>query len=672
MLAMFGKRLRRYTGLLVLIGALIGFIIATLALNIYVSSSTLTTLNIGASRSDTLQHMLQRLGPQDEQVRERVLAHVRLIRDGGELLSYTGSPYQVLPSTDPALGKFSSRVEALYRQNSFADVPAAYDGFVTAYHDFRQRRIGYFQVFQLVAGAIILLGFFAIVFILFFRLGRSDDRVEKTFTENQRILSTIKDGLFLLNADFQIGSVQSTATKSLFAMKNPIKGDFLEFIKPLLSEEVLNDAKEYIGLIMEGHGRRSLLTSLNPLREVQIELQADNAEPTYKYLHFDFSRNVDTIERGILVSVSDITNEVLLRQQLEVANASKQERFQVLLGSLAAEPVELSRFYASANTALKKINDLLRGDTQEHGDNHQKLKTILTKVRAIKSNASALGMSLIETSARSLEGEIELLHASPAVIGNQMLGLTVQLKQMISELDFLQQLTAKVEAVKSIDEPLTIAIAPVDALSMQTVAAAETSSEQNKLKKFAAEVAKRTGKLIHVDVYGLDAAPFKGAVAEEIESLCIQLVRNAVVHGIEDTELRSTLNKSSAGQIIVSLKEKDEDNMALLIRDDGAGLNLKDIRARAIKKGLVSFSDAAGLKAGEIVRFLFKPGFTTRDHADIDGGRGYGLDVVKTSVAGLGGKIGVKSRKGLYCEITIKLPKTLLVNASSNASSNHG
>jgi chemotaxis protein histidine kinase CheA len=96
------------------------------------------------------------------------------------------------------------------------------------------------------------------------------------------------------------------------------------------------------------------------------------------------------------------------------------------------------------------------------------------------------------------------------------------------------------------------------------------------------------------------------------------------------------------------------------VEDDGAGFDFSAIREAAIANGLAAKDIVNQMSKGELVRFVFVSGFTTQDETNIDAGRGVGLDVVKDSVARLGGKIGIKSSCGLSSQVTIRLPRRML------------
>ncbi|KQP20582.1 response regulator [Pseudorhodoferax sp. Leaf267] len=136
------------------------------------------------------------------------------------------------------------------------------------------------------------------------------------------------------------------------------------------------------------------------------------------------------------------------------------------------------------------------------------------------------------------------------------------------------------------------------------------------------------------------------------------LLRNAIVHGIEDAPQRSAAGKPEAGRIEIALHHEAND-IAIRVQDDGRGLDLPRIQARALSLGLLS--SGAPLSAGEAADLIFLPGFTTAHQVTGLAGRGIGMDVVRTEVHGLGGRIETRTTAGQGTEFKIVLPLTTAV-----------
>ena len=132
-------------------------------------------------------------------------------------------------------------------------------------------------------------------------------------------------------------------------------------------------------------------------------------------------------------------------------------------------------------------------------------------------------------------------------------------------------------------------------------------------------------------------------------------MRNAVAHGIEPPALRRRQGKAAAGLVNIAWAERAEGGFALTVEDDGAGISLKRIRQRLVEQGMPD-DQALALSDLKLMGQLFAPGFSTRQHADEDAGRGVGLDCVRVIARQLGGRIRLHSRLGELTRFTVHFP----------------
>lgn len=145
-------------------------------------------------------------------------------------------------------------------------------------------------------------------------------------------------------------------------------------------------------------------------------------------------------------------------------------------------------------------------------------------------------------------------------------------------------------------------------------------------------------------------------VIDEIGEPLIHLLRNAVDHGIETKDERIEAGKNPTGQI--HLYAYQEGTKAVIkIRDDGRGLNVEKIKAKAEKIGITT----NGMSETDIKNLIFLEGFSTNERVTDISGRGVGMDVVKTKISSLGGTIDLQSEKGNGSTFVIKLPLTLQI-----------
>lgn len=141
---------------------------------------------------------------------------------------------------------------------------------------------------------------------------------------------------------------------------------------------------------------------------------------------------------------------------------------------------------------------------------------------------------------------------------------------------------------------------------------------------------------------------------EKISDAVLQMTKNSIDHGIEPVHLREAMGKTPVGTVSLEI-QKSSQRVIVVLRDDGKGLNRKDILAMAKEKGLLKKSEEE-YEDSEVFAFLLRSGFTTKHSADLFSGRGVGLDVVHAGVAALGGTIRIESREYMGTTIFMDFP----------------
>ena len=147
-------------------------------------------------------------------------------------------------------------------------------------------------------------------------------------------------------------------------------------------------------------------------------------------------------------------------------------------------------------------------------------------------------------------------------------------------------------------------------------------------------------------------------VIDQLNDPLVHLVRNSIGHGIESPAVRQAIGKPGKGRITLSAKHSGA-NVVLTVADDGAGLDVARIRAKAVEKGLIS--EQAELSEREVYALIFEPGFSTAQEVSNVSGRGVGMDVVRQAIDALRGSIEVRSEEGEGTTFSIKLPLTLAI-----------
>ncbi len=147
---------------------------------------------------------------------------------------------------------------------------------------------------------------------------------------------------------------------------------------------------------------------------------------------------------------------------------------------------------------------------------------------------------------------------------------------------------------------------------------------------------------------------------EAIKDPLTHIIRNSIDHGIEKPDERKAAGKPEEG--LISLRAYHEGGQVNIeIMDDGAGINVEAVKAKAIAKNLINPAQAERLSDREAVQLIFAPGFSTAERISNVSGRGVGMDVVKTNIEKIGGSVDLQTEKGQGAIIKIKIPLTLAI-----------
>jgi two-component system chemotaxis sensor kinase CheA len=180
-----------------------------------------------------------------------------------------------------------------------------------------------------------------------------------------------------------------------------------------------------------------------------------------------------------------------------------------------------------------------------------------------------------------------------------------------------------------------------------------------RLPRAARDLARRTGKLVEVEIS--DAGiEIDRAILDELAEPLLHVLRNAVDHGIEPSHLRLLAGKPEVGRVTVAAR-RERDRVFVEIADDGKGMDPAKLRAAAVARGTLSPADAAALGDAAALRLALLPGVSTAEVVTDLSGRGVGMDAVLRAVEAVGGAIEVESAPGRGTRITLRLPLTVAV-----------
>ncbi|MFT3710959.1 MAG: chemotaxis protein CheA [Archangium sp.] len=181
----------------------------------------------------------------------------------------------------------------------------------------------------------------------------------------------------------------------------------------------------------------------------------------------------------------------------------------------------------------------------------------------------------------------------------------------------------------------------------------------NRFPRIVRDLAITCAKKVEVELSGSETE-LDRTIVEAIKDPLTHLVRNSIDHGLESPEERVARGKSATGRLRLDAYHEGG-QVNLEVTDDGGGINVDRVRAKALESGLVSADKLARMSEHEIMQLIFAPGFSTAAKVTNISGRGVGMDVVKTNIERIGGTVDLHSERFKGTTIKIKLPLTLAI-----------
>lgn len=258
----------------------------------------------------------------------------------------------------------------------------------------------------------------------------------------------------------------------------------------------------------------------------------------------------------------------------------------------------------------------------------QKQKSVREEARFIRVDANKLGQLI------NLVGEL--------VISSAGVRLLVEKNNIVDTADVVTGVEHLVDDIRN------------HALQLRMVQIGETFS---RFRRVVRDVSKDLNKQIELEISGGESELDK-TVVEKISDPLTHLIRNSLDHGIETPDVRLAAGKSAHGTLSLNAYH-DSGHIVIEVKDDGAGLDVDRIRAKAEALGVIEPEQK--LTKAETLRLIFEAGLSTKKEASNLSGRGVGMDVVRRNIESLRGTVDVDSDVGVGTTITIQLPLTLAI-----------
>lgn len=553
------------------------------------------------------------------------------------------------------------------------------------------QRAGFLRNLQVFGISFAILYF--IIFVLYFvrRLKSSDEELITARRETQEIMQTVNTGLFLLDKDLNIGQQHSRALNDIVGEDRLAGENFTDVLRGRISDKDLKTTQQFIEQLYNPRVKEKLVDSLNPLHKVMLHNASGDKAQNNRFLDFKFSRVYDNKDIArILVNVHDVSDAVYLEQRLEKERSQNDMQIEMLTTILNVNPKIINEFIGNTQMHIDKMNNILKNPGSSQYELEGKLKAIYREMHSLKGEASALKLHSFTKIASDAEDKLHALQNQGQLSGNDFLPLAVHLDDLLSLSNTIATLGERINrSAPATAKPVPAQTTPAlndnianTSIPTAVVAERQTSSQSSAnlvadmaidggqdidldddanddrlsfYQEFVKDIAARQGKQLELKSHTLTQVHIPDRLAKPIKEISIQLLRNAVVHGIEAPSIRHSTDKAAIGTINLELQNNGS-NVMLIVQDDGQGIDYDSIRTKLSQGGRFSSEEASQLSQSELLKQLFTSGFSTRNDADEDGGRGVGLDIIKAQVKEYDGKLNVNSELGKMTRFVVTLP----------------
>ena len=510
------------------------------------------------------------------------------------------------------------------------------------------------RLIQTVGISLAIINFLFIMFHFLRQLRESDAVLDSARAETLEILDNVNEGLFLINKNLLIGTQYSTALERIFGRKDLAGQPLLEVLDSMVNPKEAKTTADFVGLLFNPKIREKLIADLNPLEEIEVSIYAINGMPENRVLSFNFSRAiVDGDISHVLVTVLDVTTTIKLARELNAVRDQTDKQVEMLTGLLHTNPALLQDFIANAYNVYSRINNVLKLPGKTDSIMRTKLNEIFMLVHNFKGDALALKLDSFARKAHNFEDEIAALKSNQNLTGNDFLSLAIFLDDIIAYTQQIEILTQKMAAFSA----STKSESHANNYTHTEIAPLKAAQIWQPLTDLVEAMAKNQQKSVCLVCSGLTELNAPALFVQGLKAALIQLLRNAVTHGIEPSDERLAMQKMATGRVDIRAAILANGDIEVSIQDDGAGFNYDALREQALTSGRWTLADVESWDKKQLVATIFDPDVTTATALTEDAGRGVGMAAVLAWVNENRGKIKISSRPHEYTRFVLTFSK---------------
>ena len=463
-------------------------------------------------------------------------------------------------------------------------------------------------------------------------------RLNNQLRVERDVITAMKDnlsqGIFLMDKDYLIQGAYSKPLEKILGTEEIEGKKFTDLLSGSLKTKEQETLEDYFKMVLTRQFDSKMLEEINPISEFSyLDQNMKN-----KILHSTFS----TVDQGlndyfVLGSLEDITETKELQRQLELEATKREGEMRALFQVIQVDPAVFSDFISDTENEFEIINDVLKDESLSARD---AMVLVYQSVHAIKSNAVILGLDNFSEKLHALENTIKKFRDDEEreISFENVLHVTVELERIMKEKDKFRDIITRIE-------------------SFQNKSGGKRRQDRyvlvETLTQACQKVAKAEEKNVAFFVDELEGAILENGPRRVIKEVLTQLVRNSVVHGIESPSEREKNGKASQGNVRLSIK-RENGQIHLKLSDDGRGLDFDKIKEKAISQNIITDTEAEN--KNNLLQAIFSPGFSTSENADLNAGRGIGLNLVRERIKSLNGSIKLSSEPGKGTVFNLYIP----------------
>lgn len=531
--------------------------------------------------------------------------------------------------------------------------------------------------------------------------------------EIKDILDNMSQAIFTIDEDLKFNPQHSRFAYEIFGNIDFADKNLLEmFFKDEEQKKDKENMQAWLKKVFEEDDISwENVKALLPVKEVKIKALNGKGQNITKFIQVDFQPIKDDNDgfTKLMVIVQDITDKKALELEIENKEKEYKDNINQIVEIIRMDQELFEDFIKECNDQMLNFEPKLI-ELKDHKENSELVNDLFRIMHTIKGNAKIFNLERIAGEAHAIENIFSSIRKGEAVMTDELLDDTFKkidhfnilfketlemynkiinskntdagkpssdgiqniesniIKVKVEQLDKLTEMVDKVDSLvlENVRESMTKLmdsqkIEQIESLlkemmkQLQELRRITMGKLFNRFPRMVRDISTELGKKVKFIAKG-DNIEVDRNIFDRIADPLIHLIRNSLDHGIEKPEERISLGKPEEGVIEVNVSSTDSE-LLVEIHDDGKGLDVDRIKAKAVTKGLITPEKALNMTDDEAVNIIFLPGFSTSENVSDISGRGVGMDVVRTFVEEkLHGTVQLESKKNQGLKVILKVP----------------